>query len=148
MKIKVGKDENAGEGDGKRALAIAQIMDTMMMIQNMSPETTREQFTGNLEKNEHGVLTIVSDKRGMKVESYYKDIISKLGVHTQEAKRVVANQTALLSDFENQKLQVSGVSLDEEMVNLIQFQHAYGANAKIISTVDELLDVLINGLKR
>ena len=34
------------------------------------------------------------------------------------------------------------------MVNLIQFQHAYGANAKIISTVDELLDVLINGLKR
>ncbi|MBV1822342.1 hypothetical protein KUA25_30510, partial [Bacteroidales bacterium MSK.15.36] len=43
---------------------------------------------------------------------------------------------------------VSGVSLDEEMTNLIQFQHAYQANAKLISTVDELLDVVVNGLKR
>ncbi|CDM68840.1 flagellar hook-associated protein FlgK [Clostridium bornimense] len=148
MKINAGKDETSGEGDGKRALAIAQIMDTMMMIQNMSSSTTREEFVGTLEENEYGVLTIASDKKGMKVESYYKDIINKLGVQTQEANRVVTNQTALLSDFENQRLQVSGVSLDEEMVNLIQFQHAYGANAKIISTVDELLDVLINGLKK
>ncbi|MBU5314809.1 flagellar hook-associated protein FlgK [Clostridium bornimense] len=148
MKINAGKDENSGVGDGKRALAIAQIMDTMMMIQNMNSSTTREEFVGNLTENEYGVLTITSDKKGMKVESYYKDIINKLGVQTQEAKRVVTNQTALLSDFENQRLEVSGVSLDEEMVNLIQFQHAYGANAKIISTVDELLDVLINGLKR
>ncbi|WP_294342045.1 flagellar hook-associated protein FlgK [uncultured Clostridium sp.] len=148
MKINAGKYENSGVGDGKRALAIAQIMDTMMMIQNMNSSTTREEFVGNLTENEYGVLTITSDKKGMKVESYYKDIINKLGVQTQEAKRVVTNQTALLSDFENQRLEVSGVSLDEEMVNLIQFQHAYGANAKIISTVDELLDVLINGLKR
>ena len=148
MKINAGKDEDSGEGDGRRALAIAQIMDTMMMIQNMNSSTTRGEFVGTLVENEQGVLTIVSDKKGMKVESYYKDIINKLGVQTQEAKRVVTNQTALLSDFENQRLQVSGVSLDEEMVNLIQFQHAYGANAKIISTVDELLDVLINGLKR
>ena len=148
MKINAGKDEDSGEGDGRRALAIAQIMDTMIMIQNMNSSTTRGEFVGTLVENEQGVLTIVSDKKGMKVESYYKDIINKLGVQTQEAKRVVTNQTALLSDFENQRLQVSGVSLDEEMVNLIQFQHAYGANAKIISTVDELLDVLINGLKR
>ncbi len=46
------------------------------------------------------------------------------------------------------KNSISGVSLDEEMADLIQFQHAYQANAKVISTVDELLDVIINGLKR
>jgi flagellar hook-associated protein 1 FlgK len=34
------------------------------------------------------------------------------------------------------------------MANLIQYQHAYQANAKIIATVDELLDVVVNGLKR
>ncbi len=34
------------------------------------------------------------------------------------------------------------------MTNLIQFQHSYSANAKMISTIDELLDVVINGLKR
>ncbi len=50
--------------------------------------------------------------------------------------------------MENQKASVSGVSLDEEMTNLIQFQHAYQANAKMISTIDELLDVVINGLKK
>jgi Flagellar hook-associated protein len=40
------------------------------------------------------------------------------------------------------------VSLDEETTNLIQYQHAYQANAKMISTIDELLDVVINGLKK
>jgi flagellar hook-associated protein 1 FlgK len=38
--------------------------------------------------------------------------------------------------------------MDEEMTNLIQFQHCYQANAKMISTVDELLDVVVNGLKK
>ena len=45
-------------------------------------------------------------------------------------------------------MSVSGVSLDEEMVNMITFQHAYQANAKMISTIDQLLDVVINGLMR
>ena len=38
--------------------------------------------------------------------------------------------------------------LDEEMTNLIAAQHAYAANAKVVSTVDELLDVVVNGLKK
>ncbi|MDZ5000336.1 hypothetical protein GNF79_14900, partial [Clostridium perfringens] len=50
--------------------------------------------------------------------------------------------------IEESRASVSGVNLDEEMANLVQFQHAYNANAKIISTVDELLDVIVNGLKR
>lgn len=54
----------------------------------------------------------------------------------------------LFYELENSRAQVSGVSIDEEMANLIQYQHAYNANAKIISTIDELLDVVINGLKR
>lgn len=43
---------------------------------------------------------------------------------------------------------VYGVSMDEEMINLIQFQHAYNASAKVISTIDSLLDVVVNGLVR
>jgi len=53
-----------------------------------------------------------------------------------------------LQGLTTRRTSVSGVSMDEEMVNLVQFQHAYQANAKMISTVDELLDVVINGLKR
>ena len=54
----------------------------------------------------------------------------------------------MVNSVENSRLSVSGVNLDEELSNLIQFQHAYSANAKIISTLDELLDVVVNGLKR
>ena len=54
----------------------------------------------------------------------------------------------MLQSLENQRLSESGVSLDEEMTDIITFQHAYQANAKMISTIDELLDVVINGLKR
>jgi flagellar hook-associated protein 1 FlgK len=45
--------------------------------------------------------------------------------------------------MESYREEVSGVSLDEEMVNLVKFQNAYNAAAKMISTVDELLDTLI-----
>ena len=60
----------------------------------------------------------------------------------------ITNQQTLLDYFDQQKQSVSGVSLDEEMANMVQYQHAYQANAKIISTVDSLLDVVINGLKK
>ena len=58
------------------------------------------------------------------------------------------NQSKLLEEIDNLRLNVSGVSLDEEMVNLIQFQHSYNASAKVISTIDSLLDVVVNGLVR
>ena len=54
----------------------------------------------------------------------------------------------LLEEIDNLRLNISGVSLDEEMVNLIQFQHSYNASAKVISTIDSLLDVVVNGLVR
>jgi flagellar hook-associated protein 1 FlgK len=41
---------------------------------------------------------------------------------------------------------VSGVSIDEEMGNLVRYQHAYNAAAKMIQTYSEILDILVNGL--
>jgi flagellar hook-associated protein 1 FlgK len=54
------------------------------------------------------------------------------------------NQSAILDQLNSYRESVSGVSLDEEMVNLIKFQHAYEAAAKLISTVDELLTNLLD----
>lgn len=142
MKIKAGKD-GAGESDGSRALLIAQVRDAMLQIQTMDKDMTRDKFiTLNAE---HGIQ---GDPKGMKIDGYFKDIVNKLGIQCQEAKRVTKNQESLLAGYDESRLSVSGVSLDEEMANLIQFQHAYSANAKVVSTVDELLDVVINGLKR
>ena len=141
-----------GEGDGARALAIAQLRDTQLRVQDFGVTilSRKDMFNtskGGTSLTNHG-MTIESDTSGMKLDSYYKDQIDKLGIQAQEATRISLNQETLIGQLENNRQSVSGVSLDEEMANLIQFQHAYTANAKIISTIDELLDVVINGLKR
>lgn len=82
------------------------------------------------------------------IDKFYNSIVQKLGNETQEVIRNEKNQGKILKDINNSRLNLSGVSLDEEMVNLIQFQHAYNASAKVISTIDSLLDVVVNGLKR
>ena len=93
-------------------------------------------------------MDLLNADNGMTMDSYFKDTIDRLGIQAQEAKRMVENQEELLANLELSRASISGVSLDEEMANLIQFQHAYNANAKVISTVDELLEVVVNGLKR
>lgn len=82
------------------------------------------------------------------IDKYYNQIIQKLGNESQEIIRQESNQSKIIKEIDNTRLNTSGVSLDEEMVNLIQFQHAYNASAKVVSTIDSLLDVVINGLKR
>lgn len=142
----------SGESDGKRALAIAGLKDVLMGTQNINSNMSREdfinKFCGGLKENEYGIKVLNGTTDGMKIDNYFKDMVDTLGIQEQEARRMVKNQKDLLNTFTQSRASVSGVSLDEEMTNLVQFQHAYVANSKIISTVDELLDVIINGLKR
>lgn len=77
-------------------------------------------------------------------DDYWRSIVSDIGVKTQEANRMVINQTVLLAQLENKRQSVSGVSLDEEMTNMIKFQHAYNASSRYITTIDETLDMIIN----
>ena len=152
MKINVKVNKNQGETDGSRALAIAELRDALLKIQDITPKTTKEGFIkaqgGLVENSELGLYTIKNDVNGMKVDSYFKDVVDKLGIQEQEAQRIVKNQEALLKEFSQRRESISGVSLNEEMANIVQYQHAYQANAKIIATTDQLLDVVINGLKR
>ncbi len=62
----------------------------------------------------------------------------------QGAKTDQANSQAVLSAVSNQRQSVSGVSLDEEMTNLITFQRGYQASARALTVMDEMLDTLIN----
>lgn len=153
MLIKVGKETNPGTTDGNRALAIAKLRDVRLEIQNIdvgTVVTTRALFLAGKFENDTtlGVSIVNSNLNGMTIGNYFKDTVNRLAVQTQEAKRIVKNHEALLASLDESRTSIAGVSLDEEMANMIQYQHAYQANAKIISTVDELLDVVINGLKR
>ena len=53
-----------------------------------------------------------------------------------------------MSQLESQRTSQTGVSLDEELSNLIKFQHAYNAASKCITVIDEMLDKVINGMLR
>lgn len=146
-------DDYSGEKDGKRALAIAQLKDLKINLGGLSMDDieSRDAFFGvsgiGFESGSTMDLTNKSGT-GSKLSDYYASTISKLASNVSKAKSDLSTQSTLLANLENQRLSESGVSLDEEMADLIQFQHSYQANAKMINTVDELLDVVINGLKR
>ncbi|MFA1821342.1 flagellar hook-associated protein FlgK [Virgibacillus oceani] len=80
------------------------------------------------------------------VNSFNQSLISKLGVAAQEANRMTNNTEILRTQVENQRMSVSSVSLDEEMSNMIKFQHAYNASARSMTAMDELLDRIINNM--
>lgn len=81
-------------------------------------------------------------------KSTYQGMIGQLGVNGQQAERLVNNITTLKQAVEERRSSVSSVSLDEEMTNMIKFQHAYNASARNITVVDEMLDKIINGMGR
>lgn len=82
------------------------------------------------------------------MDDYFSSIVGQLGVQTQEAERQAKNAEQLTEQVELNRASVSGVSLDEEMTDLIKFQHAYSAASRFMTTFDELLNKLINGTGR
>ncbi len=86
------------------------------------------------------------DNSQITIGDAFRAIVSKLGVNTQKSIKMVENDETLAGHLRNLKESVSGVSLDEEMANMIRFQHAYGAAARMMTAVDESLDTIINRL--
>ena len=77
-------------------------------------------------------------------DDFWRSVCAQVGVMSQESLRMVKNQDTLLNELENKRQSVSGVSLDEEMTNMIKFQHAYNAASRYITTIDEAIDVIVN----
>lgn len=142
--INAGKEIGGNTGNGERALLIGQIRNTRLDILDIKDRDDFIEKSG-LDLNE---LEINNSQTGTTIDSYFKDTIANLGILNQEAKKMVTNQNTLLTQLETRRDSLSGVSLDEEMTNMIQFQRAYEANAKMISVLDQLLDVVVNGLIR
>lgn len=81
-------------------------------------------------------------------EDYITDMITDVGLSGEKAKRMEINSDSLRTEYLNQRESVKGVSLDEEMANMIKYQQAFNAAAKVINVVDGMLDRIINGLMR
>ena len=101
-------------GDNSNAIAIADLQNTLTMSGNSAT-----------------------------FDSYYGALVGDVGNDVRTAGLNFDHQTTMVNNLENYRQEVSGVSLDEEMVNLVKFQQAYNAAARLISTTDQMLDTLM-----
>lgn len=112
-----GNGKSNGTGDGSNALRMAQL-------------------------NQAAVLE--SDSADF--NEFYEAFIADLGAQGQRATAMLTNQEALVNQINTQRQSVMGVNIDEEMMDIIQYQQAFNAISRYITTVDEMLDRIINGM--
>ena len=108
-------NESNGIGDGTNALRLARLRHINGMVDQ---STTFNDFLVSL--------------------------ISKIGTQGEEAEDRVRSQETLLTNLQNLRQSVSGVNMDEEMANMVAFQHGYNASARVISMIDRMLETIIN----
>jgi len=80
------------------------------------------------------------------MDDYYNSLISDIGTTGRTLDRDVEYSEIIMGQLNQMRDSTSGVSLDEEMANLIKFQHAYTAAAKLISTADEMYQTILNSV--
>ncbi len=75
---------------------------------------------------------------------FLQTLVAELGVDTHKSQNFNKSQQNIVQAIENQRLSVSGVDMDEEAMNLVRYQNSYNLAAKVISTMNEMYDRLIN----
>lgn len=82
--------------------------------------------------------------RGNAAEGQYQQLVNGFGAEVASVRRLAANQQVLTTQVDGSREELGGVDLDEEMLTMLTHQRAYEAAAKVLSTVDSVLDTLIN----
>lgn len=108
---------NINNGDGRAAVEIAAIRNTKVMIGH---ERT--------------------------LDDYFADSVTNVGLKGEQAETNLNSHTAMMNDLRNLRDSISGVNIDEELADIIKFQHGYNAAAKFVTVWDSLLDTVINRL--
>jgi flagellar hook-associated protein 1 FlgK len=78
------------------------------------------------------------------LNEFYAALIAGTGLRGESAQSENLNRDLIVENLVNLRKSISGVNIDEELVNLVKFQHGYAAAARFITKVDEMLDLLIN----
>jgi len=77
-------------------------------------------------------------------DEFYSSIVSTVGIQSFASRSTLSQQDGILLQLNTRRESISGVSIDEEMINMIKFQQAFNAAARLIGVADELLDTIIN----
>jgi len=127
----------------------ALLKDSNLLAASDSEIGEKEEGNGKNAKNLANVQFEGSEiLEGATLQTYFQGVIGRLGVDGQQAERMTFNSATLLGAVEHRRASISSVSLDEEMTDMIRFQQAYNASARMITVVDETLDKIINGMGR
>lgn len=105
----------AETGDGSAALAIASLRSGAVMVGTQST-----------------------------FDDYFADAVAGIALKGEQAGRMAETQSRIVKNLGDQRDSISGVNIDEELSNMIKFQHGYAAAAKFIANFDEMLDTIIN----
>ena len=79
-------------------------------------------------------------------DDYFAESVTNVALKGEQAQLNYESQVAVMSDLKAMRDSISGVNIDEELADIIKFQHGYNAAARFITVVDELLDTVINRL--
>ena len=91
--------------------------------------------------NPRGTVRAVSD---VSINQYYNSMMSKLGADAENIDKTLKQQDDLMTQIEQWRQSTSGVDWNEELTNMLKFQTGYGACSRVLTSMDEMLDRLIN----
>ena len=91
-----------------------------------------------------GLATAVAALRNGAVDTGYAALVRRIGAEASDASRAQSTQDTVVTTLSERRSSVSGVSLDEEMTNMVRFQRGYQAAARVMSTLDDMLETLIS----
>jgi flagellar hook-associated protein 1 FlgK len=116
-------------GDNANALAVADLQ--------YEPVTIKRWLY------ERGTSATSRDVTGTTIESYLHGLVGSVGISSQSVKREQEYKEVVVAELNRSRDNYSAVSLDEEMAEMIKFQHAFTAAAKLITAAEEMLDTLL-----
>ena len=79
-------------------------------------------------------------------DDYFADSVTNVGLKGEQAETNLLSQNALMGNLRDMRESISGVNIDEELAEIMKFQHGYNAAAKFITVWDSLVDTIINRL--
>lgn len=130
-----------GTKDGTNAVNLAALF-------NMSGSEAQKYNTAKITVTNAGTMTTVSTSaRSTDADSlnaYYNAVMSKLGSDSQSVDNKADAQDDLITQITNWRSSTSGVDWNEELTNMIKFQQGYSACSRCLTTMDEMLDKLVN----
>lgn len=81
-------------------------------------------------------------------DDFLSSFVVQVGIACTSARDMSESQTAIVENLETRRESISGVSIDDEMINLLSFQHSYAAAARVMTAIDEAIGILINNTGR